>query len=209
MVKIKEMPYEQKYKGVLDGEETLKDSALPIVKENLGSEKVAELKSIWQKQSENIPEGASYEEKYEIAFRNWLRNWQSAYNFVNSQLGKRGTEKLENALLKENERKSAGASLSMFKFIRAIAPQTAFRTFGKQIGYKLQALTPLYVSELTGHRMVIEVDHCKFLDVEGCNDPCRVGCMKISPVWFEEQFKVKMSPEPKEGKSCTITFSPL
>ena len=209
MVQIKEMSYDEKYKSILDAADTLEGTALPIVKQELGNEKLAELKSIWQKQSENIPEGASFEEKYEIAFRNFLRNWQSAYTFINDQLGKGGTEKFENALVKENERKSAGASLSMFKFIRAIAPQTAFRTFGKQIAYKLQALTPLSVRELTGKRMVMDVSHCKFLDVEGCNDPCRVACMEVSPEWLKEQFNVKMSLEPKEGKSCTITLSPL
>lgn len=210
VVEIKEMPYDEKYKGVLDGVKVLEAIALQIVKEDLGDEKVAELKSTWQKQSENIPEGVSYEEKYEVAFRNWLRNWQSAYNLINNQLGKRGTEKFISATVKENERRSAGPSLYLLKFIRAISPQTAFRTFGKQMAYKLQeVLTPLSISELTGHRMVLNVPHCKFLDVEGCTDPCKVACQKISPLWMEEQFNIKMFFELKEGKSCTVTLAPL
>jgi hypothetical protein len=62
---------------------------------------VSELKSTWRKQSENIPESASYEEQYEVAVRNWPRNLQSAYNLIDNQLGKRGTGKFINAAVKE------------------------------------------------------------------------------------------------------------
>ena len=83
MVKVKEMSYDEKYKHILDSAKLLETVALPIVKEGLGDKKVAELKSAWQKQSENIPEGASVEDKYETAFHNLLRNFQSAYDLIN------------------------------------------------------------------------------------------------------------------------------
>jgi hypothetical protein len=208
MVKIKEMSFREKYQGVLDGMALLEEFALPIVKEDLGEEKLAELKSEWLKQSEPIPENASDQEKYEIAFRNWLRNWQRAYDLVRDALGERGTEKFIRRAVDAWEKKNAGPALYILGFVKAVAPQKAFRTFGTQIAYQFQPYTPYSISEFNGKRMVLKASHCKFLDVEGCNDPCKVACQKIVPLWMKEQFKVKMALEPV-GKSCTITFTPL
>jgi hypothetical protein len=209
VVKVKEMPYDEKYKRILDSAKLLETIALPIVKEDIGDKKAAELKSTWQKQSENIPESASVEEKYEVAFHNLLRNFQSAYDVINDKLGERGTEKLINGWVKELERQTGGSSLYLYKFIRAIAPQTAFRTAGKQIAYQFQFVTPYSIPELTGQRMVMDIPSCKFLDVEGCDAPCEVVCQKITPLWLKEQFKIKNSYERKEGKSCIATFTPI
>lgn len=72
MVEIKEMPFNEKFDAVNNYHKLLESFALPLVKENRGDEKVAELRSIWQRESESIPESGTYEEKYEIAFSNWL-----------------------------------------------------------------------------------------------------------------------------------------
>jgi hypothetical protein len=170
---------------------------------------VAELKSTWQKQSENIPEGASVEEKYEIALHNLLRNYQSAYDLINDKLGKGGIEKFNNAYVKEAERQTGGAGLYLYKFMRAIAPQTAFKTAAKQIAYQLQFFTPYSVTELTGQRMVMDIPNCKFLDIEGCNAGCEVMCQTVTPLLLEKQFKIKNTYERKEGKSCIATFTPI
>jgi hypothetical protein len=74
MVEIKEMPFKERYEGILTNMKVLESWTIPIVKEQLGDSKVEELKSLWQKQAESIPEDASYEEKWDIAYRNWTRN---------------------------------------------------------------------------------------------------------------------------------------
>jgi hypothetical protein len=112
MVEIKEMSFREKFDSVISYTKLLESFALPLVKENKGVEKVAELKSMWQKESEQIPEGSTYEEKYEIAFSNWLKNWQSAYTFVSNQLGEGGAEKFEQAAIEANKRRGAGAACS-------------------------------------------------------------------------------------------------
>jgi hypothetical protein len=206
---IKEMPFDEKYKHILDDQKLLETIALPIVKEGLGDKKVAELKSTWQKQSEKIPDGAPDEEKYDVAFRNMLRNFQSFYDLINEKLGKNGIEKFNHAYVKEMERETGGASLYLYKFMRAIAPQTAFRTAAKQLAYQLQFLTPYSVPELTGHRMIMDIPNCKFLEVEGCNAGCEVMCQKIFPLMLEKQFKIKNAYERKEGKRCIATFTPI
>lgn len=209
MVKIKEMPFDEKCKHILDSQKLIETTALPIVKEDLGDKKVAELKSTWQKQSEKIPDGASDEEKYEVALHNWLRNYQSAYDLINDKLGKSGIEKLNNAYCKELERQMGGAGLYLYKLMRAMAPQTAFRTAGKQMAYQFQFVTSYSVPEFTGQRMIWDIPNCKFLDVEGCDAGCEVMCQKITPLLLEKQFKIRNTYERKEGKSCVATFTPI
>jgi hypothetical protein len=208
MVEIKEMPFNEKYAAVLDGMKSEESYAIPFVKEKLGDDKAKELRESWEKQSTPIPENASDQEKYEIAYRNWARNFESAYQLVSSNLGKEGVEELKEAAVEANIRNNAGASLSLLKFIRAISPQTAFKAFAKKMTYKLQVFTPFTVPELTGKRVVFSVDHCKVLDVQGCEEFCTFACQKIYPAWLEKQFKIKMETAVK-GKSCTVTLSPL
>jgi hypothetical protein len=208
MVEIKEMPFEKKYSSALDGMKFVESYVLPFVKENLGDEKLTELKEIWQKESKPIPHDAPYEEAYEIAYGNMLRNWESAYNLVSNQLGVSGTEKLIEAAVEANKRKSAGPALFMLKLIKAISPETAFRTFAKQMAYQLQVLSPFSVSELTGNKMVLEIPHCKCLDVQGCDEFCTVGCQKVYPLWLESQLSIKMTTN-RKGNSCTVALSPI
>ncbi len=202
------MPFKEKYEVCLGGSKGLEEFGFPIVKEHLGNSKLDELKSIIQKQTEPIPEQASYEEKYEIAYRNWMRNWQRAYTFVGDEMGESGREEFVRRGADYWEKKGSGAALHVFNFVRAVSPQTAFRTFGKQIAYQWQVFMPFSISEFTGQRIVLSVSHCKTLDYEGCEDTCTVACQKLIPLWIKEQFKAKMSLEPV-GKSCTITFTPV
>ena len=207
MVKIKEMPFKEKYEACLGGTKALESFGFSIVKERLGESKLNELKSIWRKQAEPIPQNASYEEKYEIEYRNWLRNWQSAYDLVRNELGESGTEEFIRRAVDYWEKQSPRAALYIMNFIRAIAPQTAFRTFGKQFAYTWQTFMPYSISEFNGRRIVLTASHCKTLDTDGCEDTCTVACQKLIPLWLKEQFKVKMSLD-RVGTSCTITFTP-
>jgi hypothetical protein len=208
VVEIKEMTYKEKYEGVVYYTEVLESFALPLVKDTVGNEKEAELRSIWQKQSKHVPEDASYEEKYEIAFRNWVRNWQSAYTFAKTQLGESGAEKFELAAIQENERRSRGSALQLYRFVRAISRKSAFKTVAKQMSYKFQVFTPLSLSELTGQNAVMQMPHCKILDVEGCEDFCTIGCQKAFPVALKDLFNVNINYE-RKGKSCTAILTPL
>jgi hypothetical protein len=208
LVEIKKMPFKERYEGMLTNMKVLESWTIPIVKEQLGDSKVDELKSIWQKQAEPIPEDASYEEKWEIAYRNWMRNWISAYDFVRNELGECGIEKFIRRGADAWKKATSGPALHVLNFVRAISPQTAFRTFGKQIAYTWQSLDDYSIPEFTGKRMVLTVSHCKGMDVKGCETVCKIGCKKLLPLFLNEQFKVKATFEPA-GKSCTITLTPL
>ena len=95
MVEIKQMPFREKYKMVLDYHMGLELEVLPLVKDRLGERQVEEIKRIWQEELMPIPENASSEEKYDLAFENWLTNWGTAYRFIFENLGEEGIEKFK------------------------------------------------------------------------------------------------------------------
>ena len=72
MVDIKVMPYSEKYDMALDTVKRVETLVPPFIQKHLGDEAVAELRSIWQEGIKPIPEDASSEEKYEIAYGNWI-----------------------------------------------------------------------------------------------------------------------------------------
>jgi len=207
MVEIKEMPYDEKYSGVLSYMKLLDDNVLSLVEKELGAQKVAELRTFWQNVTQTIPEDATYEEKFNIAYGNWVRKYVSAFNFVSDNLGKNGVEKWKDWAVENLKRKSSSPALFLLKLMRAVTPQTAFRTFAKQVSYQMQVFGPLSVSELSGNRLVVH-SHCKVLDYADSEVLCTIGCQKAFPVALKDVFNVKVTFEPK-GKSCTATFAPL
>ena len=205
MVEIKEMPYDEKYSSVLSYLKLMDDNVLPFVDKELGAQKVAELRTIWQKGTQTIPEDATYEEKYNIAYGNWVRKYVSAFNFVSNNLGENGVEKFKDTSVEALKRKISSPALFLLKLMRAVSPQTAFRTFAKQMTYQLQVYTPLSVSELSGNRLVVHTSHCKLLDYPDSEVCCTASCQEVPARWLEDQFKLKMTTN-RQGKSCTITI---
>jgi len=205
---VKEMPYEEKYAQVIDNMKLDETFILTLVQKHLGDQAVAELKTIWQEGAKPIPEGASFEEKYEIAYSNWIWMAKSAYSFIRKQMGEEGIKEFERAEVEALKRKNAGPALFLLGLIRAFSPGSAFTmTIGKMV-YHLQWLTPFSVSEMTRHRAVLNIPRCKVLDFPETEDLCLVGCQSSYPMWVAEQFKIKMEFE-RQGSSCTCTLTPL
>jgi hypothetical protein len=71
---------------------------------------------------------------------------------VSKHLGEGGTEKFKRKDIEALKRKNASPALLILRLIRAISPQTAFRTFANQMVYQLQVFSPFTMSELTSHR---------------------------------------------------------
>jgi hypothetical protein len=88
MVAVKEMPYSEKYAIVLGN--TKLDDTLSFVKKTLGDEAVIELQSIWGEKAKPIPKDASDEEKYEIAYGNWIWKASNAWTSFGRSLARRG-----------------------------------------------------------------------------------------------------------------------
>ena len=208
MAKVKEMPYSEKYAKVIDSMKFDESFISPFVQKHLGDQAVSELKGIWQKGFKPIPEGASFEEKYEVAYGNWIWLAKNIYPFVRKQMGEDGLKKFERAEVEALIKKNASPALFLLKFIRLFSHDTAFAMTCKQMGYQFQWLTPFSVPELTRHRAVLDIPRCKILAFPDTDDMCLLGCQSTYPMWVAEQFKVSMKWN-RQGNSCTGILAPL
>jgi hypothetical protein len=208
MAKIKEMPYSEKYAKVIDSIKFDESFIYPFVQEHMGDQAVGELKGIWQKGFKPIPEKASFEEKYEAAYGNWIWLAKNIYPFIRGQMGKDGISKFERAEVEALKKKNASPALLILKFIRLFSSGTAFAMTSRQMGYQFQWLTPFTVPELSRHKAVLDIPRCKILDFPDTDEMCLLGCQSTYPMWVAEQFKVSMKWN-RQGNSCTGILTPL
>ena len=208
MARIKEMPYSEKYAKVIDSMKFDETFILPFVREHLGDQAAAEIKKTWQEGAKSIPETASFEEKYEIAYSNWIWLAKNTFSFIRKHMGEEGIKRFERAEVEALKRKNASPALLVLKLVRIFSPGTAFTMTSKQMGYQFQWLTPFTVPELTRHRTVFNIPRCKILDYPDTEDMCLLGCQSTYPMWVAEQFMVELKWN-RQGNSCTGTLTPL
>ena len=207
MVEVKEMPYSEKYAKVMDAIKH-DDFVGGFIEEHLGHQASAEYLSICESGIEPIPEEASPEEKYEIAYKNWMWISGTAFGFVRERMGEEGMEQLIRDDVARLKRENSSASLYLLAMIRVFSPSSAFDMVAKKSAYDLQYLTPYSVDELSRERARMTVPRCKILDYPNTEDVCLVGCQQVYPRWLAEQLKVKMAFD-RQGNSCTLTVTPL
>ena len=150
------MPYGEKLTAILGFTKMVEGFAPQLVMKELGKEKADELRDLWKKRAEPIPEDASDKERYEIAYRNFMEKWVSANNFMSTHQGEDGTKKYMQAAIAAWNRRYALRGL-MFKVVGAISRKYAFRIVSKGLAYQLQAFSPFSVTELKENRMVFAV----------------------------------------------------
>jgi hypothetical protein len=126
MVKVKEMPYNEKYAKVIDNMKFDQAFIVPFVQRHLGDQAVAEIKKTWEEGMKPIPEGASFEQKYEIGYANWIWLAKQIYHFIRQRMGEDGMKKFERAEIEGLIKKNASPALLMLKIIRGFSPGTAF-----------------------------------------------------------------------------------
>ena len=207
MVEFKEMPYGEKFEGILGYTKMVEGFAPQLVKRELGEERADELRNLWKKGAEPIPEDASDKDKYEIAYRNFMWKWVSANNFMTMHQGEDGTKKYMQAAIAAWNRRYALRGL-LFKLVGGISRKTAFRMVSKGLAYQLQAFSPFSVTEFKDNRMVLTVAPCKILaDKDGVNF-CLMACQNIIPSWLQAQFNVKMNLNRQE-ENCSVIFEPF
>ncbi len=207
MIEVKQMPYREKLEGIIRLDMLVEDFAPRVVNQALGKEKVQELKAIWQTQSEPTSTEASDREKYEIAYRNFLKKWVTANDLMKKYDGDTGTSKYMKAAI-DGWRKQYGRSSLMLKIMWKLSPKTAFQKLATQLAYSLQVFSPFTTTELKENRMTLAVNPCKIAGLPMGNDFCVMACQNIIPSWLEAQFNVKMNSQ-KQGTDCTVSFEPF
>src|SRR5512143_3451744 len=159
---FKELPYSEKLGSILVYTKMTEDFAQKLARNEFGKEKVDELRSLWSQGIESIPEGIPDKEKYEIAYRNFMRKWVYANNFMTVREGEAGATKYMHAAIDAWKKKYA-LNAFVLKLVGGISSKAAFGMLTKELAYKLQTFSPFSVTELKDSRMVLSVNPCKIL----------------------------------------------
>jgi len=208
MLKIKEMSYSEKYAKIMDSLKSETTSTFSFVQKSLGDQALVELKKLQQEVLKPVPEDASDKQKYEIAYGNWVLAGGVIFGFVRSKLGEEGIERHIRVSVDAWKRENASPAIYLLGLIRFFSPGTAFSMIVKNSAYQTQWLGTSTLSELSKSKAVVDIPHCPILDYPGGEDVCVIGCQKIFPTAFAEQFKVNMKFN-RQGKSCVETLTPV
>ena len=208
MVETKQMPFHEKHKMVLDYHKGLELEVLPLVKDRLGERQVEEIKRIWQEEVKPIPKNASSEEKYDIAFDNWLTNWGTAHRFIIENLGEEGLEKFKESAVEFINSTIPLPAVRTLKIMKKIIPGASFKMIAEKIAYQTQVFTPFSVSELTDKKLVMDIPKCKVLDHPNGEDFCKLGCQQISTIPLRDLFQADIVMN-RKGASCKGVCTPL
>jgi len=205
MVKVKEMPYKQKYAMVISNMK-IEEPGLAFIEKHLGKQAVTELQKEFEKGIKPIPENVPDKEKYDIATSNLSWMGGSKYNFVQSRLGEDGINQCVQVDVGFLKTVTPRPVVLLMNLIRAISPGAAFTMMIKQMAYEFQYGGPTLLSELSPNSAIMEVKPCNMLNFPGGENMC-IFCQKETPIWLKEQFKMDTKVNRQE-KGCTFTFKP-
>jgi hypothetical protein len=205
MVKIKEMPYKEKYGMVLSNMK-IEGPGMAFIEKQLGKQAVTDLQQEFQKGIKPIPKNASDKEKYEIASSNLSWMGGTKYSFVKSRLGDEGINQCIRVDVGFLKTVTPRPALFLMSLIRLISPGAAFTMMMKQMAYKFQYGGPTALSELSQNKAVMEVKPCNMLNFPGGESLC-ILCQRETPIWLREQFKIETKVNRKEN-GCSFTFNP-
>ncbi len=207
MLESKQMPYHEKLASILSYDKLVESFAPQLIKKELGDKKLIELKTSWKEGIQTIPEDAPDEDKYEIAYRNFMWKWASANTVMDETHGDDSTAKYMREAIAAWKRKYAPYAFALKNCRRCIA-QTSFRLLAKRLVYQLQVFSPFAVTEITKNRMVLTVTPCKILTDRTGSSFCSMACQNIIPSWLQAQFDVKMNLN-RLGANCMVIFEPF
>lgn len=208
MPTFKEMPYKEKFEKAQESIAFMQGLVRPFIKAHVGDDAMMELQETWNEGIRSIPETGAFEEKYEVAYSNYIWIDKNAFSFIRKKMGKDGIEKFMAVEVEGLKQKNAGPATTFLGLVRKIAPGYAFVMTSKAFSYQLQWLTPFTVTEMSQDKTVFDIPRCKILDFKKTGDLCRLGCQGIYPTWAADQFKVRMTAE-RSGRSCKCILTPI
>jgi hypothetical protein len=208
MVELKKMSSNEKFNRLCDTMEMEREFIIPFVSMNLGRHALEDLHAIWSQGVNMIPDNTPYEDRYEIAYGNWVRMAKNSYNFIRERMGDVGIKQFERAHIDALKKKNAGLSMALLKIMRSVSSGTAFTFIARQILYEIQWFTPYSLMELSPDTARIDIENCKILDFPDTNDLCLIGCQRSYPKWVANQLGVMMKYS-RQNAGCICTLTPV
>ena len=207
MAEFRQMNFNQKLASILSYTNIVEHFAPQVVQRELGEEKLSELRNLWTQSTQTIPAEAPDNEKYEVAYRNFMYKWVSANNLMRSNKGEEGTAIYMKAAISGWKKKYSRSS-PMLKIIDAFSRKKAFQLLSNRLAYELQAFSPYTITEQKEKRMILDVSPCKIIKDKNGADFCVMACQNIIPSWLQAQYNLKMFSN-RQGENCKVTFEPF
>jgi len=207
MATVKTMSANEKYAAILKDSKRM--NFVPgFFEEHLGKEAAAEYQRICDAGIEPIPETASPEEKFELAYKNWIWVAGTAFSFARERLSADDLKAFLDADLDTFRQTTPRAAVIMLNVVRALSPGAAFNMMATQVARQSRWMMPGAVTTADKNRAVVTLERCKALDYPHGEDVCELGCRGVAPRFFAEAFKVK-SELNRQDHGCTMTVTPL
>jgi hypothetical protein len=208
MVKVREMPYSEKYAKVVSETKFEDSQTFLFIQNSLGDKAVTDLKKLHQGITKPVSEGASDKQKYETAFGNWVQTGGITFGFIRSKLGEEGIDRFIRVNVDAWKKQNMNFAVNLLSIIRFFSKGSAFSMITKNFNYEMQWFGPSTISEMSKSKLVIEIPHCIILDYPNSEDVCSIGCQKLYPLCFAELFRIRMQYK-RQGKSCVDIVTPM
>jgi len=205
---IKVMPDQEKYTMVSDFTRSIDKFALPFFRDQAGEAVEEALIKAWQGGTIAIPDSATDQEKYEIAYENFIWKASKVYELLREELGEESIDQYVQIEIDYLIRENDSLAVKMLSMIKKISPRLAFNLVANQLTYQMQWITPYTIAEKSERKLVLDVAHCKVLDYPNSEDICLIGCQRATTGWVAEQFEVNLDFD-RQGQRCTCTATAL
>lgn len=163
-----------------------------LVEKHLDSGRAKELATLMDEGMMDIPPEASYEEKYEASYENWIHQGRTGYAFIRKHMGTRGMDIFKEEKVRSLTQQNSGVATYVLNMLSRVMPGVTFKAIVKGVAEELQWITPIQIRELTRSYAIMDVPRCKVRQHGGTEDFCSVGCMKVYPEWVLQQYKLSM-----------------
>jgi hypothetical protein len=206
MIEIRQMTFNEKLRNIQKYEKNIRSYTKSLVKDKLGKERLEELETVWNKNSKTIPSNAKDEEKYEVAYKNYLQTYVIGEHFMAKCQGHFGVAEFNRAAINSMRKTGTTSSNVLAKTMMAVTPKTSFQTIAKELAYRLQVFSPFTVDQLDENQMVLTLTPCKI--ASNSRDFCNAACQNVIRIWLEAQFNINMVST-IQGPNCTVKITPF
>jgi len=206
MIEIQQMSFEEKLTNIQKYEKNIRSYTRSVVKQELGKEKLEELETLWKKNSKPIPTEAKTEEKYEVAYKNYLQTYVIGEHFMAKYKGDFGMAEFNRAAINSMRKTGATRGTVLAKTMMGVTPKMSFQMIAKEMAYRLQVFSPFTVDQLDENQMILRLAPCKV--ASNSRDFCNVACQNVIRAWLEAQFNINMVST-VQGTDCTVKIVPF
>jgi hypothetical protein len=206
MIEIKQMSFGEKLTNIQKYEKNIRSYTRSVVRQELGKEKLDELETLWKKNSKPIPTDAKIEDKYDVAYKNYLQTYVIGEHFMAKYKGDFGVAEFNRAAINSMRKTGTTPSNVIAKTMMAVTPKISFQTIAKELAYRLQVFGPFSVDQLDKNQLVLKLAPCKI--ASNSQEFCKVACQNVIRVWLEAQFNIKMVST-IQGTNCTVKIAPF